>query len=209
MNWYAYTRNDPVNRSDPSGTTADAVAPIYVSSCPPGWSCVSGTGNIERVLGRQDGIQVATACPAVTFTVTGVGPDQAPDPTSITFQDRSDISDGGAAIKPKNFGIDKLSGKPTTAGSVRNVLSNVTLTVDWGGVQAPNKYTPSTPKGIPTTGPYSPVDVVGPKSVRDAPGNLMDVYNYDSTKDALASTRTAKVTADIPPNNVGVTCPKG
>lgn len=77
------------------------------------------------------------------------------------------------------------------------------FTVDWGTA------TPAgAPPGIPTEGPFFPVDNIGPRSVRESPGNMIDVYNYSSFKEAFSSTRTVMVTTYIPANTVGVTCPK-
>ena len=42
-------------------------------------------------------------------------------------------------------------------------------------------------------GAFIPVDVVGPASMRNAPGNLFDVYNYTSRRDEAASVRIVSV----------------
>jgi hypothetical protein len=134
----------------------------------------------------------------VPFKVTGIAPGQAPGKTAISQQERADIPDGGVAIKPGNFGVKGIN------GDNRRVFLNMTFTVDWSSA------TPAgAPGGIPTEGPFLPVDNIGPASVRNSPGNMIDVYNYTSKKDALASTRTVMVTARIPVNKVGVTCPQG
>lgn len=137
-----------------------------------------------------------TVCLPVQFKVTGVGPKQAPGTTAITQTKREDIPDGGVAIKPQNLGLEGVNQTNRTA------LEGVTFTVDWS--TDPN----GVPQGIPTTGPFTPVDNIGPKSVRDEPGNQIDVYNYSSGYDAMLSTRNVSVTTYIPANNAGLTCPK-
>jgi hypothetical protein len=88
-------------------------------------------------------------------------------------------------------------------GDNRSVFLGMTFTVDWNTASPPGA-----PLGIPTKGPFSPVDNIGPRSVRLSPGNMIDVYNYTSQQQALTSTRTVMVTTYIPSNTVGVTCPK-
>jgi hypothetical protein len=77
---------------------------------------------------------------------------------------------------------------------------SIQLFANWSGT--------TVPAGIPTQALFTPVDVIGPKSVRHSPGNMIDVCNYKSTKDAEKSTRTVNVTAVIPAYSVGVTWPK-
>lgn len=135
-------------------------------------------------------------CPAVPFKITGIAPGQAPGTTAISQTPRADIPDGGVAIKPSNFGVAGVN------GSNRDVFLDMSFTVDWG-----TAIPPGIPSGIPTQGPFSPVDVIGPKSVRNSPGNAFDVYNYPSFAQAETSTRTAMVTTYIPFNAGGVKCP--
>lgn len=136
-------------------------------------------------------------CPPVQFKITGIGPNQAPGTTAISQAARADIPDGGVAIKPGNFGVKGVN------GNNRSVFLNMKFEVDWG------KATPAgAPSGIPTEGPFSPVDNIGPASVRNSAGNQIDVYNYQKYDDALASTRTAMVTTWIPENTAGVKCPE-
>src|SRR2546425_9293241 len=117
-----------------------------------------------------------TKCPPVQFKITGIGPDQAPRTTGISLTPRADIPNGGVAIKPKNFGVKGVN------GNNRSVFLNMRFEVDW------STATPTgNPTGIPTEGPYSPVDNIGPASVRNSPGNQIDVYNYQKYNDALAS----------------------
>jgi hypothetical protein len=134
----------------------------------------------------------------VQFTVTGIAPGQAPGKTAISQHERADIPDGGVAIKPANFGVQGIN------GNNRSVFRSMRFKVDWSTAKPAGA-----PPGIPTEGPFQPVDNIGPASVRNSPGNMIDVYNYTSKKDALASTRTVMVTTSIPVNSVGVTCPKG
>jgi RHS repeat-associated protein len=141
-------------------------------------------------------------CPAVPFTVTGVAPNQAPGTTAISRTGRADIPNNGVAIKPMNFGV------PSVNSGNRPIFSAIELQVDWSTAAKPNRRAPAIPAGLPSPGPYTPVDVIGPKSVRDEPGNQIDLYNYQSFSEAFASTRFVMVTAIIPKNDAGVTCPK-
>jgi RHS repeat-associated protein len=135
-----------------------------------------------------------TTCPSVLFKVTGIAPKQAPSTTAISQTPRAQIPNGGVAIKPANYGAQRVN------GGNRNVFLGMSFTVNW---------VPSTiPSGIPTQGPFFPVDVIGPASVRNSPGNALDVYNYTSFNQALSSTRTVWVTTYIPANSVGIVCPK-
>jgi RHS repeat-associated protein len=138
-----------------------------------------------------------TTCPAVPFKVTGIAPGQAPGTTAISQTPRADIQNGGVAIKPANFGVNGLN-----SGN-RSVFLGMTFTVNWSSATPPG-----IPSGIPTQGPFSPIDVVGPASVRNSVGNAFDVYNYPSLHQAWTSTRTVMVTTHIPANAVGVKCPQ-
>jgi hypothetical protein len=109
-----------------------------------------------------------TTCKAVPFKVTGIAPEQAPGKTAISQTPRAKIPNGGVAIKPQIFGVDGVN------GSNRSVFLSIQLFANWSGT--------TVPAGIPTQGLFSPVDVIGPKSVRHSPGNMVDVYNYKSTK---------------------------
>ena len=135
-----------------------------------------------------------TTCPAVPFKITGIAPGQATSTTAISQMPRAEIPNGGVAIKPGNFGAAGIN------GSNRSVFLGMTFTVDWSGTTVPS--------GIPTQGPFFPVDNIGPAAVRNAPGNAFDVYNYPSFKQAWTSTRTAMVTTYIPANTAGVKCPE-
>jgi RHS repeat-associated protein len=137
------------------------------------------------------------SCPAATFKITGIAPGQAPGTTAISQTPRSGIPNGGVAIKPRNFGVSGIN------GSNRGVFLGMKFTVNWGTASPAG-----VPSGIPTQGPFFPVDNIGPASVRNSPGNAFDVYNYPSFGQALGSTRVASVTTSIPANKVGVTCPK-
>ena len=139
-----------------------------------------------------------TTCPPVEFTVTGIAPGQAPGTTAISQTPRANIPDGGVAIKPGNFGVSGLN------NANRSTFLGMRFTVDWS-TASPAGALP----GIPTKGPFFSVDNLGPQSVRLAPGNMIDVYNYTSKKQAASSTRTVMITTYIPANTVGVTCPEG
>jgi RHS repeat-associated protein len=137
-----------------------------------------------------------TTCPPVSFTVTGIAPGQAPGTTAISRTRRAKIPNGGVAIKPGNFGVEGIN------NDNRNVFLGMKFTVNWGSAGPLG-----VPSGIPTKGPFFPVDNIGPASVRNSPGNALDVYNYHSFKRAWKSTRNVMVTTYIPANSAGVTCP--
>ncbi len=163
---------------------AQVGVPVFAAGVPSSGLRTTGTGSQKQ----------SKTCSAVPFTVTGIGPHQAPNTTAISQTPRADIPNGGVAIKPRNFGVQGINSKN------RSVFLAIRLYVNWGGT--------TVPVGIPTQGPYTPVDVIGPSSVRNSPGNMLDVYNYTSTSQAEASTRTPMVTAVIPINKAGVKCPK-
>ena len=131
------------------------------------------------------------------FKVTGIAPGQAPGTTAISQTPRAGIPNGGVAIKPGNFGVGGIN------SSNRSVFLGMTFTVEWSTAGPLG-----VPSGIPTQGPFFPVDNIGPASVRNSPGNAFDVYNYPSFKQAWASTRTVMVTTYIPANTAGVKCPQ-
>ncbi|MBB6144701.1 RHS repeat-associated protein [Silvibacterium bohemicum] len=212
MNRYSYVLNNPLAFIDPSG--------LEVVDCPPGTDdgtiCVDAPSSGDPDPGpepdppppgpgipsqqpsgggtRPSAPNNGTTCPAVPFKITGVAPGQAPGTTAISQTPRGGIPNGGVAIKPGNFGVGGIN------GSNRSVFLGMTFTVNWSGTTVPS--------GIPTQGPFFPVDNIGPASVRNAPGNAFDVYNYPSFKQAFASTRTAMVTTYIPANTAGVRCPQ-
>ena len=137
-----------------------------------------------------------TTCPAAEFTITGVGPKQAPSTTGISLTPRAQIPLGGVAIKLDNFRTGSLAGNKW-----RPVVGGIQLIPSWLSVQIP--------PGIPTLGPYFPVDTISANGVvSTGPGNQIDVYGYTSQSQAFASTRTVSVTAFIPANNIGVRCPE-
>ena len=143
-----------------------------------------------------------TTCEPVTFKVTGIAPRQATGTTAITQTPRSGIPVGGVAIKPSNFGVQRIN------NDNRATFAGIRLHADWSSAAQPNNYTPAIPVGLPSSGPYIPVDVLGPRSVREEPGNQIDLYGYANFKDAFASTRFVVVTAVIPHNSSGVSCPQ-
>jgi hypothetical protein len=93
------------------------------------------------------------------FKITAIGPNQAPGTTAISQTARADIPDGGVAIKPANLGVKGIN------GNNRSVFLNMRFSVDWTTAAPANA-----PAGIPTQGPFFPVDNIGPASVRNSPG---------------------------------------
>jgi len=55
LDLYAYTGDDPVNRSDPTGMQASDITEVTVirRRCPEGWTCLRGD-DVERVLGNRE-----------------------------------------------------------------------------------------------------------------------------------------------------------
>ena len=134
----------------------------------------------------------------VPFVIKGVSPDQARGTTQITGTPRKSLPPYGIAIKPEIFGVS--SNRRT-----KRVLAGIRLHVNWQTSSSGTSYAPTIPRGLGHLGLYSPYD----KSVESGqPGNLIELYAYTSYDDAFVGTRTALVTAEIPVNNVGVTCPK-
>ncbi len=178
---------------DPGVNAADAGSDsFFVSS----FGAAPGEGPITASSVSQG--KDVTVCPPARFTISGVGPKQAPNTTAISQTPRKSIPAGGVAIKPANFGVPRVN------GDNRSILSGVRLYVDWTTVGSPE----TVPAGLPSLGPYTPVDVIGPASVRNSPGNQIDVYNYTSQTQAFNSSRTATLIAVIPNNSAGVKCPK-
>jgi RHS repeat-associated protein len=236
FNRYAYTQNDPANFVDPTGLDDYGLGPpppvptlvpprgpldVITINNSDRWGLdhsilgdngmfliveIAGNEVITGGVGPQNSLDSGpqgwnnlrwTKCPPVQFKITGIGPNQAPGTTAISQTARADIRDGGVAIKSGNFGVKGVN------GNNRPVFLNMKFEVDWGTANPAGA-----PSGIPTQGPFVPVDNIGPASVRNSPGNQIDVYNYQKYDDALASTRTAMVTTWIPENTAGVKCPE-
>ena len=144
-------------------------------------------------------------CAPVQFKVTGVGPGQAPGNGAFSG---APPGNNQVAIKPQNFGIPYNTAAQRTAaqsGGVKSAITNTVIFPNYGTATTPSNV-PKTPFGAPS-GPYTPADAIGPASVRNSPGNQIDVYRYSSQQNALSSTRTTTPTIFVPNNTAGVTCP--
>jgi hypothetical protein len=107
----------------------------------------------------------------VSFKVTGIAPGQAPGKTAISRTPRAGIPNGGVAIKPGNFGVSGLN------NANRSTFLGMRFTVDWStGSPA------GAPSGIPTEGPFFPVDNIGPQSVRLSPSKRIELYEQAIAK---------------------------
>ncbi len=229
LNWYNYVGSDPVNATDPSGLCGRwgryldengvEQSEWIVLKCPGeggggGYFLGlfrSGPVDDSGALGGGGGVYSAMndpkviVCPTVTTKITGVGPNQATtsNPTSISQTPGNAIPNGSVAIDPADFGV------PNARGAARAVLGRIKIYPVWLGAVKPSNGAPAIPQGLPSQGPYTVVDVIGPASSRDKPGFHIDLYRYSNQKDALASTRVVPTVPVIPVNSVGVTCPTG
>jgi YD repeat-containing protein len=146
------------------------------------------------------------ACPSVPFVITGIGPlPQANGRGAFTGRAPAP---GQVAIEPSNFGIPydtKAQREAAMRRPVSAVIRRIKIYPNFNTNTAPlPKGTPQTPRGLPSRGPYSPVDTISPRPS----GNAIDLYRYGSMRNANASTRITRPTIFIPINNVGVRCPQ-
>jgi RHS repeat-associated protein len=204
--WDDGTHDDPSDGgasqgdcSDQGGTWIDKPTTFVSVTANPNNDDVSTTSvTISTPLGYQQ-------CQPTSFKVTGVGPNQAPGNGAFTGQPPTN---GQVAIKPQNFGVPYNTVAQRNAAqssNVSSVVSNIVIFPNYGTASTPASV-PQTPFGAPS-GPYTPADAIGPASVRNSPGNQIDVYRYASQRNALASTRTTTPTIFVPINSSGVGCP--
>jgi hypothetical protein len=212
---HAYVGADPINFTDPSGLEADGGGPIIITAivAARGGTLLASGSEAKFFLdapaedGDGGGLPGATPqpplCPAVPFTVTGIGPNQANSSTKTAIsQEPGNLINpkaGNVAINPENFGV------PNVRGPRREVFNEIRLYPDWSTAEGPS-YVPQVPPGLPAAGPYRPIDTI-PKDQRH-PGNQIDLYRYSNQRQAYTSTRTVQVRVLIPANSVGVRCPK-
>jgi RHS repeat-associated protein len=122
-------------------------------------------------------------CPAVPFKITGIAPKQAPNAGAFS-QAKPQIGD--VAIKPQNFGVPYGTVAQRNAAQsnpIRSTLRGIKIFPDYD-TAAPTPGAPKTPVGLPSNGPYSPADAIGPAEVRNQPGNQIDLYRYPTLTDA-------------------------
>ncbi len=230
LNLYSYVLNNPLRNVDPDGLScywddgthdddpseggasqSDCASQggtwidkpttfVSVTANPNNDDVSTSTVTISTPLGYQQ-------CQPAQFKVTGVGPGQAPGNGAFTGQPPAN---GQVAIKPQNFGVPyntKAQRNSAQQLGVSSVVSNIVIFPNYGTNTAPlPKNTPQTPFGAPS-GPLTPADVIGPASVRNSPGNQIDVYRYASQSAALSSTRMTTPTIFVPINSSGVGCP--
>jgi RHS repeat-associated protein len=150
-----------------------------------------------------------TPCDARWFTITGVGPKQAPHGATGTPP-----SNGDVAFNPKNFGLTNAQGR-----KIADSDNPIIFQPDWSKGQiigkngravqpAPNKGMPQIPDGLPvgTDDTLPGTDVIGGVN-RGANENRIDVYRYPKQSQARHSTRRVPVVVFIP-NGSGAQCPK-
>ncbi|WP_343517780.1 RHS repeat-associated core domain-containing protein [Sphingomonas sp.] len=219
LNLYAYVKGDPVNFTDPTGKRCHKVEVSGSDGVSVAWSCDSDEFPVpDWWYYREDGydgsgsgggggqsVPGLTICPPVVAKITGVGPNQAntSNPTSISQTPGNQIPNGGVAIDPSDFGV------PNAKGAARGALAEVRIYPIWAAAQAPSNGAPAIPPGLPSTGPYTVMDVIGPASARNQPGFHIDLYRYSDQKQAFASTRRVPVIVVVPDNSAGVQCPTG
>jgi RHS repeat-associated protein len=223
INFYAYAGNDPVNFIDPLGLELS-----YAEFCrqnPDKCPVITGatdngglrSGEVIRVtparlisepsgVGESSSSLMPTICPPVETKVTGVGPNQANSPknkSAISGIPGNQLPNGAVAIDPIDYGQSRVTNQN------RSALSDIIIIPLWPLADQPSNGAPAIPRGLPSAGPYAVHDVIGPASARNQPGFHIDLYRYNTQKDALSSTRTVPTVSILPPNNAGLTCPSG
>ena len=229
LNLYSYVLNNPLKYLDPDGLSCywddgthdddPSDGGASQGDCAnQGGTWIDKPTTFVQVTANPDNNDISTTsvtistplgyqqCQSAQFKVTGVGPNQAPGNGAFTGQPPTN---GQVAIKPQNFGVPyNTVAQRNTAQSkdVSSIVSNIVIFPNYNTASTP-KNVPQTPFGAPS-GPYTPADAIGPASVRNSPGNQIDVYRYDSQQDALRSTRTTTPTIFVPINSSGVGCPQ-
>jgi hypothetical protein len=146
---------------------------------------------------------IYTQCSPVLFTITGVGPHQAPH-RAAGFPP----ANGTAAYHPQDFGLSNSQAKQLDRSTTPIVFqpdwSEAQIPGQNGGIvqPAPNRGMPEIPSGLPTQGPLEGTDTVYPP----VPHHI-DVYRYPTQKQANAATRVVPVTIYIP-KGTNAKCPK-
>jgi RHS repeat-associated protein len=227
MNPYTYTGGDPVDFKDPYGllnlgvgqcagytvttewimrSTGKKVGETsyHIEICGAGGSQYLVSGSIRRFM-HDIGADGYNICVNSDTKVTGVGPGQAhsTQPSAISGIPGANLPIGALAIAPSDFGV------PAVTADNASVFGSIKVMAFWDTAVIPETGKNSIPRGLPSWGPYTAHDVIGPASARSAPGYKLDLYRYGDQGDAYASTRNVLTITFVPNNDKGVKCPVG